>query len=64
VTWTNSAGQFVTEQHLGYHASVNLIYYPVQNFKIGVEGIWGERVNIDGGKATDQRVGASAVYTF
>jgi hypothetical protein len=60
----NSNGQFLFEQHAGSYASVNLLYYPVQNVKIGVEGLWGERVNLDGSKANDQRVQFTAQYKF
>jgi hypothetical protein len=54
----NSAGQLNTEQHQGSYASVNLLYRPMQNVLVGVEGLWGERVNKNGAKGTDQRVQA------
>jgi hypothetical protein len=60
----NSAGQFDTEQHLGSYASVNLLYHPLQNLMVGVEGLWGERVNKDGAKGTDQRVQFSSKFKF
>jgi hypothetical protein len=60
----NSNGQFPFEQHAGSYASVNLMYYPAQNVKLGVEGLWGERVNLDGGKANDERVQFTAQYKF
>jgi hypothetical protein len=60
----NSVGQFDTEQHAGSYASVNLLYYPMQNLMVGVEGLWGERVNKDGAKGTDQRVQFSSRFTF
>jgi hypothetical protein len=37
----NGAGQFETEQHRGSSASVNLLWRPVQNFLIGLEGTLG-----------------------
>ena len=60
----NSPGQFDTEQHIGYYASVNLLWYPMQNVTLGVEGLWGERVDISGAKAQDERVQFSARVKF
>jgi hypothetical protein len=60
----NSAGQLPTEQHRGSYASVNLLYRPMQNVLVGVEGLWGERVNKSGAKGTDQRVQASSRFAF
>jgi hypothetical protein len=60
----NSAGQFDDEQHQGSYASVNLLYYPMQNLMVGVEGLWGERVNKDGAKGTDQRIQFSSRIKF
>ena len=60
----NFVTQFDTEQHQGSYASVNLIYYPMQNVKFGVEGLWGERVNKDGSKASDQRIQFSTQVKF
>jgi hypothetical protein len=60
----NSAGQFDTEQHKGSYASVNLLYYPIQNLMVGVEGLWGERVNKDGAAAGDRRVQVSTKFSF
>ena len=61
---TNSAGQFNTEQHIGSYASVNLLYYPFQNFMVGVEGLWGQRINKDEAKNTDQRVQFTSKFKF
>jgi hypothetical protein len=61
---TNSAGQFNTAQHIGSYASVNLLYYPFQNFMVGVEGLWGERINKDETKNTDQRVQFTSRFKF
>jgi hypothetical protein len=60
----NSAGQFDTEQHIGSYASVNLLYHPLQNLMFGVEGLWGERVNKNDAKGTDQRVQFSSRFKF
>ena len=60
----NFVTQFDTEQHQGAYASVNLVYYPMQNVKVGVEGLWGERVNKDGSKASDQRMMFSTQVKF
>jgi hypothetical protein len=60
----NSPGQFDTEQHIGYYASVNLLWYPIQNVTLGVEGLWGERVDISGAKGQDERVQFSARVKF
>ena len=60
----NTAGQFVTAQNRGSYASVNLLYRPVQNMLIGVEGLWGERVDKDGNKGTDQRMQFTSKFTF
>jgi hypothetical protein len=52
----NSAGQFDTDQFIGSYGSVNLLYRPIQNLLVGIEGLWGERINKDGAHGTDQRV--------
>jgi len=61
---TNSPGQFDDQQHIGYYASVNLLYYPMQNVTLGIEGLWGERVDISGAKGQDERVQFSARVKF
>jgi len=60
----NSPGEFGNAQHIGNYASVNLLWYPMQNVTLGVEGLWGERVNADGSKAPDERVQFSARVKF
>ena len=52
------------QQHIGYYASVNLLYYPMQNVTLGIEGLWGERVDINGAKGQDERVQFSARVKF
>ena len=60
----NSPGQLDDAQHQGYYASANLLWYPMQNVTLGVEGLWGERVNINGAKGQDERVQFSARVKF
>jgi len=60
----NSPGQLDDAQHLGYYASVNLLWYPMQNVTLGVEGLWGERVDLNGAKGNDERVQFSARVKF
>jgi len=60
----NSALQLDIDQHIGSYASVNLLYRPVPNLLVGAEGLWGERINKDGAKGTDQRIQVSAQYTY
>jgi hypothetical protein len=56
--------QLGTDEHIGSYGSVNLLYKPVQNITVGVEGLWGERINKDGSSANDQRIQASSQYKF
>jgi hypothetical protein len=60
----NSLGQLNTAQHIGRYASVNVLYYPYQNVTLGLEGLWGERVNKDGSSGQDQRAQFSAKAKF
>ena len=46
----NTPGQLTDAQNQGYYASANLLWYPMQNVTLGVEGLWGERVNLNGAK--------------
>ena len=61
---SNSPGQFFFAQHLGKYASVNLLFYPMQNVMVGIEGLWGQRVNFDGAKNDDQRIQFSSRVKF
>ena len=54
----------VTHRTIGYYASANLLWYPMQNVTLGVEGLWGERVNFNGAKGQDERVQFSARVKF
>jgi hypothetical protein len=60
----NSPGQLSDAQNQGYYASANLLWYPMQNVTLGVEGLWGERVNFNGAKGQDERVQFSARVKF
>jgi hypothetical protein len=60
----NSPGQLTDAQNQGYYASANLLWYPMQNVTLGVEGLWGERVNFNGAKGQDERVQFSARVKF
>jgi hypothetical protein len=42
-----------TEQHVFSYPAVNPLYYPMQNVTVGIEGLWGERVNINGAAAQE-----------
>jgi len=44
--------------------SLNLIYQPVQNFRLGVELLWGQRKNKDDSKGTATQLQISARYDF
>jgi DcaP outer membrane protein len=61
---TNSAGELDTDQHLGSYASANLLFYPMQNVTVGVEALWGERININGAMGQDQRIQFSTRVKF
>jgi hypothetical protein len=60
----NTPGQLTDAQNQGYYASANLLWYPMQNVTLGVEGLWGERVNLNGAKGQDERVQFSARVKF
>ena len=61
---TNSGGETDDAQHIGRYASANLLYYPYQNVKMGVEGLWGERINKNGESGQDERVQFSTQVKF
>jgi len=46
------------------YASVNLIYYPVQNARFGIEYLWGERTNKDDTKGTANQIQISTRFSF
>jgi len=48
----------------GQYASVNLLHYPAKNVMVGGELLWGERENLNGDNAADNRVQFSAKFNF
>jgi hypothetical protein len=48
----------------GQYASANFLYYPVENFFVGIEGLWGERKDNSDATGTDRRVQISFHYNF
>jgi hypothetical protein len=61
----NSAGQDPTTAYKqGQYASVNLLHYPAKNVMVGGELLWGERENMNGNSAADNRVQFSAKFNF
>jgi hypothetical protein len=48
----------------GQYASANFLYYPVENFFVGIEGLWGERKDNGDATGTDRRVQISFHYNF
>ena len=45
-------------------ASTNLIYSPTTNVTLGLELLWGERINKDNSKGTATQFQFSARYSF
>jgi hypothetical protein len=60
----NTAGQTPDTYKKGQYASVNLLYYPVENVLIGGELLWGEREDLDGANNDDTRIQISVKYNF
>jgi len=60
----NTAGQTPDTFKKGQYASVNLLYYPVENVLIGGELLWGEREDLDGASNDDTRIQVSVKYNF
>jgi len=60
----NTAGQTPDTFKKGQYASVNLLYFPVENVLIGGELLWGEREDLDGADNDDTRVQFSVKYNF
>ena len=48
----------------GQYASLNLLYYPVNNIMTGVEALWGELEDVTGNTNDDTRVQFSVRYSF
>lgn len=60
----NTVGQLDDTYEKGQYASVNLLYYPVQNMMVGAELIWGELKVKDGRDNDDTRLQVSFKYNF
>lgn len=60
----NTAGQLDDTYEKGQYASVNLLYYPVQNVLVGAELIWGDLEVKDGRDNDDTRLQITFKYNF
>jgi hypothetical protein len=60
----NTAGQTPDTFKKGQYASVNLLYYPVENVLIGGELLWGEREDLNGANNDDTRIQFTVKYNF
>jgi len=60
----NTAGQTPDTYKKGQYASVNLLYYPVEQVMIGGELLWGEREDLDGADNDATRIQISVKYNF
>jgi DcaP outer membrane protein len=60
----NTPGQTPDTFKKGQYASVNLLYYPVENVLIGGELLWGEREDFDGANNDATRVQISVKFNF
>jgi hypothetical protein len=60
----NLAGQTPDTFKKGQYASVNLLYYPVENVLIGGELLWGDREDFDGADNDDTRIQISVKFNF
>jgi len=46
------------------YASANLIYFPTQNARVGIEYLWGRRTNKDGSSGSASQIQLSSRFTF
>jgi hypothetical protein len=60
----NTLGQTSDTFEKGQYASVNLLYYPVENVMIGGELLWGDREDFGGADNDDTRIQISVKYNF
>lgn len=60
----NTPGQTPDTFKKGQYASVNLLYYPVENVLIGGELLWGEREDFDGANNDATRIQITVKYNF
>lgn len=56
--------QMEKNYHSTLRASMNLIYLPTTNFRLGTEFLWGQRINKDDTKGTALQLQFSARYNF
>ena len=60
----NTSGQTADAFNKGEYASVNLLYTPVENVLVGIEGLWGTREDNGGNNGDDARVQFTMKYNF
>jgi hypothetical protein len=60
----NTIGQTEDTYKRGQYASVNLLYYPVENVMVGGEYLWGDRENKNGDSNDNNRVQFSVKFNF
>lgn len=60
----NTTGQTPDTFKKGEYASVNALYYPVDNVMVGAELLWGQREDLDGADNDDTRIQISFKYNF
>ncbi len=60
----NTKGQTSDTFKKGQYASVNLLYYPVENVLVGGELLWGDREDFGGASNSDTRIQFSLKYNF
>jgi hypothetical protein len=60
----NTDGQTADAFNKGEYASVNLLYTPVENVLMGIEGLWGQREDNGGNDGDDSRIQVSFKYNF
>jgi hypothetical protein len=46
------------------YASANLVWTPTQHWQLGLEGLWGKRVDKDGADGTDFRTLMTTKFSF
>jgi hypothetical protein len=61
---SNTGGQTADAFHSGKYATANLLYSPVPSILMGVEYLWGERLNKSSGAGVDHRIQFSFKYNF
>jgi hypothetical protein len=51
-------------QLFGHYGSLNLFYYPIEKISLGIEGIAGARINMDGTRGYNLRLMLRALFSF